>query len=355
MANPLKLALYRAARSAGLFAWARRATCRRLRFLAYHGFATGDELHFRPKLFMAPATFERRMRTLRDQNFKVVSLNHAVRSLRRGVIDENCVVITIDDGYASTLRFAAPVLRSLAMPSTVYITSYHAQKQTPVFDLVVGFMLWKTTCKQAVLCWPPQATPLDLPLTNTAERERAADALVALGKAQDGEQARVDLCRELGNVLAVPYEKIVERGCFRLMAPAEIRQLADLGMSVGLHTHRHRFPPDDLAVCRSELVENEAKLREWIELVDRHFCYPSGVYADSQWPLLESLGVASSTTCEPGLVEVGDPPHGLRRFLDGENVSQIEFEAEISGFAELLRRAVRRPSAVTLFQSNDGV
>lgn len=29
----------------------------------------------------------------------------------------------------------------------------------------------------------------------------------------------------------------------------------------------------------------------------------------------------------------------LRRFLDGENISQVEFEAELSGFMELARKA----------------
>jgi hypothetical protein len=33
------------------------------------------------------------------------------------------------------------------------------------------------------------------------------------------------------------------------------------------------------------------------------------------------------------------PPLGLRRFLDADDISRIEFEAELSGFAELLRQS----------------
>jgi hypothetical protein len=33
------------------------------------------------------------------------------------------------------------------------------------------------------------------------------------------------------------------------------------------------------------------------------------------------------------------PLLGLRRFLDSENISQIEFEAELCGFAQFLREA----------------
>jgi hypothetical protein len=35
----------------------------------------------------------------------------------------------------------------------------------------------------------------------------------------------------------------------------------------------------------------------------------------------------------------GDSLLTLRRFLDGTETSQVEFEAELSGFSELLRRA----------------
>ena len=48
----------------------------------------------------------------------------------------------------------------------------------------------------------------------------------------------------------------------------------------------------------------------------------------------------------PRGVILGMNPRGtkklcLKRFIDGEDVSQIEFEAEVYGFAELLRRGVR--------------
>ena len=56
-----------------------------------------------------------------------------------------------------------------------------------------------------------------------------------------------------------------------------------------------------------------------------------------QWSVLKEFDLASATTCDTGLVAPGDSPYALRRFLDGESVSDIEFEAEISGFAGLLR------------------
>ncbi len=49
----------------------------------------------------------------------------------------------------------------------------------------------------------------------------------------------------------------------------------------------------------------------------------------------------SAVTCEVGTNDRSTPRYGLRRFLDSESVLPIEFEAELSGFAELMRR-IRR-------------
>jgi hypothetical protein len=73
----------------------------------------------------------------------------------------------------------------------------------------------------------------------------------------------------------------------------------------------------------------------------KDFCYPSGVTSQSAPDLLDRLGVRSATTTVRGIAFPGDPAHMLRRILDGEQLSNIEFEAELSGFSELLRKAFR--------------
>ncbi|HBI69521.1 MAG TPA: hypothetical protein DDZ22_11015, partial [Massilia sp.] len=75
-----------------------------------------------------------------------------------------------------------------------------------------------------------------------------------------------------------------------------------------------------------------------------HYCYPSGAF-DAQAPdVMRAAGVATATTCLPGLVRIkdGDTRYLLPRFLDGGDVSMIEFEAEMSGVLELLRKLARR-------------
>jgi hypothetical protein len=54
------------------------------------------------------------------------------------------------------------------------------------------------------------------------------------------------------------------------------------------------------------------------------------------------LNIVSATTTRRGLNFASTPSLGLLRLLDGEELTQLEFEAELSGFADLARRSVQR-------------
>jgi peptidoglycan/xylan/chitin deacetylase (PgdA/CDA1 family) len=118
----------------------------------------------------------------------------------------------------------------------------------------------------------------------------------------------------------------------------ELRRAAGEGLDVQLHTHRHRFPVSRELALR-ELRDNRAVLEPLVGHPLRHFCYPSGYFRPAHLPWLEEAGVESATTCDAGLNRRGDSPLTLRRFLDDSRTSQLEFEAELSGFSELLRTA----------------
>jgi peptidoglycan/xylan/chitin deacetylase (PgdA/CDA1 family) len=114
---------------------------------------------------------------------------------------------------------------------------------------------------------------------------------------------------------------------------------------VQLHGHEHRYPagdPDafaaDLEPCRQVIVG--LGLPE-----PRHYCYPSGAFDAQAEATLTKAGVRSATTCLPCLVRPGRDArrrHYLPRFLDGDNIDMLVFEAEMSGFADVLRRVAGR-------------
>ena len=103
------------------------------------------------------------------------------------------------------------------------------------------------------------------------------------------------------------------------------------------YTHNHRFP-DDPDLAQAEIQKNIAVLAPYASKPLRHFCYPSGIWSEKQWPILAGAGIRSAMTCEPGLNSSLTRPFAMTRFLDGEDVRQVEFEAEMQGYSELLRR-----------------
>jgi peptidoglycan/xylan/chitin deacetylase (PgdA/CDA1 family) len=343
-----KRTLLHVVRALGGFRIARYVTRRRLRILCYHGFQLRDECAFRPQLFMAPGTFASRLDYLARQGFPVLPLPEALARLRDGTLPDGSVAITIDDGFHAVASVAAGMLAAHRFPAMVYLTTYYVERPNPIFRLVVQYMFWKSRASPLDVGALLGGRPGDIRnLADTAARDAAMEALMDHGERNCDEPGRVDLLRRLGRELGVDYDDIVESRILTLMTPQEARDMLEKGIDVQLHTHRHRFPPDNEKVARSEIVDNRAALSRILgeQHTATHFCYPSGLWVAHQWQWLRDLGVHTATTCLPGLTTAESPPLGLRRFLDGENISQIEFEAELCGFLELMRNA--RPSRPT--------
>lgn len=337
------IAIYRLAKSAGLFALARRLTRGRLRILCYHGFALKDEAAFRPSLFMDGGTFARRMEYLKRHGYPVLPFGDAVARLRAGTLPANTIAITIDDGFASTRRIAAPILASHGFPSLLYLTSYYFAKGTPVFGLAVDYICWKSPEERVDLSELGVAG-LGQPVTLRPEWRQAISQLVRRHGEKLDEPGRIELARKLAGLLGVDYAELCEERLLSLVSSGELRELQAMGMEIGLHTHRHVFPAE-IHAARRELAENRRAVEPAIGRSMRHFCYPSGEWSASRFPALEAEGIATATTCESGLATARSHPLALPRILDDSRVSMIEFEAEISGFAELLRmlRGYPRP------------
>jgi peptidoglycan/xylan/chitin deacetylase (PgdA/CDA1 family) len=109
------------------------------------------------------------------------------------------------------------------------------------------------------------------------------------------------------------------------------------GLDIQLHTHRHRISKAGHFCIEEEVEDNRARLEPLTGQPLQHFCYPSGVYDRAIWPDLKKIGIASATTTAPGLVGRSAEIYALPRILDGEHVSDLEFEAELSGLLELKR------------------
>lgn len=326
----------------GVFRFAQFVTRRRLTILGYHGIAVGDQHEYAPFLFMREATFRRRLETLHRRRLHVVSLDDAVKSLRAGDARQASVVITIDDGWWSTLQFAAPLLERFGYPATLYLSTRHALEGTPVAPVVLGYMFWKRNETRLEL------VGVDPSVDGTYELGRVhneAHLLLERRISQLNSAAQARMLQQIAEKLGLDTLPLIADKRFFLIALDDIRTLERMGIDTQLHTHSH-FMPDDFAQLREQLEQNRQHIRMYRHGESpRHFCYPSGRHTDQHAHWLAQLDIVSATTCEPGMNDSGQSPYLLRRFLDSESISDIEFEAQVCGvfeMAKLLRAPLGR-------------
>ena len=338
----VKLSFFLVCKTLGLFRLARRITRKKLKILCYHGFEVDDECSFRPKLFINAVQFEQRLATIKRLGMRVATLDESVEQLYRGVLPKDTVVITVDDGFHSTHSLAAPLLLKYNYPATVYVTSYYVEQAAPIFRLVIQYMFHRTQAKNLAhkdVCW---ATERVVDLTNAKAAEKAMWECIDHGERVCNEQQRHAICDLLGELLNIPYHAIAESRMFHLMTPEQLQEIAASGISIGLHTQRHTFSTADRAQAVREIADNRTALQRCgVNPVD-HFCYPSGLFDSRQGEWLDAMGIKSSTTCVPGLNTSKTPRHELGRFLDGDNIHQLEFEAALSGFSDIVRGLLKR-------------
>ncbi|MEC4683895.1 MAG: glycosyltransferase [Nitrospirota bacterium] len=96
-----------------------------LRVLMYHRVSDSTEPDI---LNTPPFMFNRQMEWLRDEGYRVLSSEEAMRGLLEGSLPPRSVLITFDDGYRDNFTEAYPVLRKSGFPAVIF----------PSTDFVLG-------------------------------------------------------------------------------------------------------------------------------------------------------------------------------------------------------------------------
>ncbi|MBY0611931.1 MAG: polysaccharide deacetylase family protein [Beijerinckiaceae bacterium] len=322
----LKIACLYVAKTFGLFSLVRLATGSGIRILAYHGIWLADDGFAGDAMFMRAATFKARLDCLIALGYPVISLDDAVDALSgRRAIAPASVVITMDDGWFGSYAEMMPALLERSMPATLYCDTKHVLVGCPIAHVMASY------CRKLT------------PMERIGESEEALyrDATDVSRPIRDRLESAKAFCRAVG----IDPEDYIQRRAFDYMSASELRDAQRYGVSIELHTHNHNLGDLSAGVVTEEIALNRQHLAALLNADPasfNHFCYPSGVSSADVAEVLDAIGIGSSTTTMTGLAFKGVDLQMLPRFLDGDHVTMIEFEAQMSGFSELVTRLLRR-------------
>jgi peptidoglycan/xylan/chitin deacetylase (PgdA/CDA1 family) len=339
--NPrrLKQAFLYIARALGAFRLSRYLTRHRLRILCYHGFSIGDEFVRLPHMFMRGETFRRRMALLERLGFPVISLDEAVEKLKANQIDNAETVITFDDGWASNLSIALPILQAHRFPATIYVTTEHLAKRTEVFNVILQYLFLSSA--QTSVRFAGIHRAIDGTYSVKPDPTPALEAIIRAAASHLSLDERQAILGKIAAALGLDIDCVLKGNRFRLLAAEEIAELSREGIAIELHTHTHELPTESFEAMRAEIARNRDAVEAITGKHAQHFCYPSGRYHASHPEWLSAIGIKSATTCDAGLNDSTSNCFLLRRYLDQDGIGDIEFEAAVAGFRHFVQRLLK--------------
>lgn len=336
MVRRLKLLFLRGTAGCGLAQrvlaseWRRR----RLLILCYHGISLDDEHNWSPGMFLPLEAFERRLQWIENAGCQVLPLQEAVEKLYAGSLPHKAIALTFDDGFYGFHSLAWPALRRRGWPVTLYLTTYYCEYNRPVFDPAVSYLLWKSPV--STLDWgevfgakvtlnPAGRTEADLKLKRHC-----------LARNLSGREKN-EMLEELARRLNVDLPAISSRRILHLVNPDEVRQAAQQGADIQLHTHIHRVSLRRERFL-AEIENNRSRIREITGHTARHFCYPGGFHLPAFPAWLCQCGVLSATTCQTALAGASSDRMLLPRLVDTSQITPEEFTGWLSGVSSFLPR-----------------
>jgi peptidoglycan/xylan/chitin deacetylase (PgdA/CDA1 family) len=311
---------------------AKTLVCEQLLLLGYHRVVPLEAVH-RGDVELVSATpeeFAWQMQYLR-QNFEPVTFAQIAATLDgKGVLPKRAVAVTFDDGFADVYEHAYPILRRLAMPATVFVSTDYVDRPKPFWFDLVAWLVMHAPSGSIRLAPPVELVP-------TADSEAARRAAVVktlkwLKSCDESERVAAvgALCARFPDAVAAGRAVLG-----RALTWDEIREMAAGGIEFGSHTVSHRcltkIAPEQLD---HELVHSKARLEQEIGQPVAALAYPFGgraAFNDAVVAAAQRAGYRIATSYMPGVNDLRTANRFalLRQHVE-RNTSRAYFEAIVN-------------------------
>lgn len=324
----MRITAYRLAVESGaadLAAWLHR---RKAVILTYHGLladappAATRELH---KIFVTAEQFRAQMALLRAR-YQVLPLHELVHRLSAGETGDRLAAVTFDDGWRTTRSLAAPILRDLGIPATVFIaTGLMGSTHRGLWTQRLAATL-SSPGRSRIRLWD-----VELPAETGEQRRHAARTIAGILKklpVREREERLQEVFARYGAGADLGPE-------MEFMSWNEVRELDAFGVACGAHTVDHEILTSlSIEQANEQIRRSRDELEDATSLHCRLFAYPNGSerdFLDEHTRTLSRLGFDAAVTQIPGRNSPETDRFRLRRINVGLEHTLHTFLAALDG------------------------
>lgn len=236
---------------------------------------------------VAVKLFREQLEALRAE-VEIVSLSKLLEVHKRETTKPR-VALTFDDDEASHAAHVLPILRSLDLPATFFLSGRSLHGRGPYW--------WMT-------------------LERILRDKGSAAAAQMLGVTARSPRAIAAECE--GTSRVEQLTQLTQRGDGALLAPDDIRTLADVGMSIGFHTLEHHVLPTLSDDGLTEALRiGRAALESCVSAQVQFLAYPHGRCDERVAEATRNAGVRAAFVSGSRPISTGSDPFRLGRWEPG--------------------------------------
>lgn len=223
-------------------------------------------------------TFVQQINYLKKK-FEIISIDDFYNRYTAKRFNGKEIVLTFDDGYKNNLTVAAPYLKSLSIPFTVFISTNNVS---------TGALFPTSIARLIVL--GSQLNRIDIPsiglnteLKNQAQRNNVANNIIQIMKSASNAKVRQVSEELLSNVTSTKLQELVST--YSSITPMnwdEVRKLRHYDCTIGSHCLDHfccHKNQDENEVLR-QITASKKMIESELEAPCHYFAYPNGDYTD---------------------------------------------------------------------------
>jgi peptidoglycan/xylan/chitin deacetylase (PgdA/CDA1 family) len=284
-----------------------------LTILCFHRIAHGDK----GWLNRYPTTdgFRWRIEAL-ARTMRVIGLEEGLDALYAGTLKGSAAAITFDDGYLDNLEYAVPVLSSIGVPATFFVSSGFIGSNGLSGERLRQAFYESSETKLLL----PEISQQPFDLTGLNNRMNVCSVVNKHLKYLCFSQ------RDLLTNRVVQALKSKDDGS-PMLKVADLKKLNQLGMAVGSHSHNHVIATTaksnqdwlaDLNLSRQSILEATGKSPSL-------FAFPNGKFGDDYLPsskaIVEQAGFKYALTTDIGIALASQSRFSVPRFTPWQNTA----------------------------------